>query len=109
AVDQERGADLYHHAAEVGEGGGATGHVEALAADRRHATTIVAPVRCLACAFGSAPRRNVTSADATLWQRHSGAPGAAFCRSRSTARVTRRARRRRSPLKGRAASFWRRV
>src|SRR5262245_15038914 len=58
AVDQERGADLYHHAAEVGEGGGPTGHVKALAADRRHATTIVAPVRCLACAFGSAPRRN---------------------------------------------------
>src|SRR5262245_1914174 len=58
AVDQERGAVLYHHAAEVGEGGGPTGHVKALAADRRHATTTVAPVRCLACAFGSAPRRS---------------------------------------------------
>src|SRR5215813_11676242 len=58
AVDQERGADLYHHAAEVGEGEGATGHMEALAADRRHATTIVAPIRCLACAFRSPPRRN---------------------------------------------------
>jgi hypothetical protein len=29
AVDQERGADLYHHAAEVGEGEGA-GQVESL-------------------------------------------------------------------------------
>src|SRR5262245_15028822 len=59
AVDQQRGADLHHQPAEVREGGHFAGH--GAVSSGRQATTIVALVRCLACVFGSAPRRNSMS------------------------------------------------
>src|SRR5258707_13073948 len=49
AVDQERGADLHHDAAEVGQGWELAGH-----GFTGGATPIVTPTCCLAWAFGLA-------------------------------------------------------
>src|SRR5262249_25775585 len=72
-VHQKGGADLHHDPAKIGEGGRLARHLRTFPASGLHkesATTIVAPPRCLTCAFGSAPRRRTASSHEPRRNRH---------------------------------------